>query len=149
MARLLSRFIGLISLTAALTYFIYDGARSFMYQTVQISSVGSTWENIPKSWLAWLQPAIERLGDVWRGDIQPYFLKQPVWLVLAIVGAVLIWAKEEVSARARRREALHNRVGDLEKTVAELKNAVDPPLQKRLKAIEQKLEQMPQMRRVA
>jgi hypothetical protein len=58
-------------------------------------------------------------------------------------------AKEEVSARARRREALHNRVGDLEKTVAELKNAVDPPLQKRLKAIERKLEQMPQMRRVA
>ena len=76
-------------------------------------------------------------------------LKQPVWLVLAIVVAVLIWAEEEVSARARRREALHNRVGDLEKTVAELKNAVDPPLQKRLKAIEQKLEQMPQMRRVA
>src|SRR6476661_8194518 len=111
MARLLSRFIGLFSLTAALTYFIYDGARSFMNQTVQISSVGSTWENIPKSWLAWLQPVIERLGD-----IQPYFLKQPVWLVLAIVGAVLIWAKEEVSARARRREALHNRVGDLEKT---------------------------------
>jgi hypothetical protein len=27
-----------------------------MNQTVQISSVGSTWENIPKSWLAWLQP---------------------------------------------------------------------------------------------
>jgi hypothetical protein len=149
MARPLSRFIGLISLTAALTYFIYDGARSFMNQTVQISSVGSTWENIPKSWLAWLQPVIERLGDAWHGDLQPYLLKQPVWLVLAIVGAVLIWAKEEVSARARRREALHNRVGDLEKTVAELKNAVDPPLQKRLKAIERKLEQMPQMRRVA
>ena len=149
MARLLSRSIGLISLTAALTYFIYDGARSFMNQTVQISSVGSTWENIPKSWLAWLQPVIEWLGDVWHGDIQPYLLKQPVWLVLAIVGAVLIWAKEEVSARARRREALHNRVGDLEKIVAELKNAVDPPLQKRLKAIERKLEHMPQMRRVA
>ena len=87
MARLLSRFIGLTSLTAALTYFIYDGARSFMNQTVQISSVGSIWENIPKSWLAWLQLVIERLGDVWHGDIQPYFLKQPVWLVLAIVGA--------------------------------------------------------------
>ena len=52
----------------------------------------------------------------------------------------MIWAKEEVSARARRREALPNRVGDLEKKVAELKNAVDPSLQKRLKAIERKLE---------
>jgi hypothetical protein len=69
--------------------------------------------------------------------------------VLAIVGAVLIWTKEEVSARTRRREALHNRVGDLEKKMAELKNTVDPPLQKRLKAIERQLEQMPQMRRVA
>jgi len=138
-----------MALTAAVTSFIYDGIRSFMNQTVQISSVGSAWENIPKSWLAWLQPVIQRLGDVWHGDIQPYFLNQPVWLMLAIVGAVLIWAKEEVTASARMREALHKRVGDLEKTVDELKSKVEPPLQKRLKAIEQKLEQMPQMRRVA
>jgi uncharacterized membrane protein YeaQ/YmgE (transglycosylase-associated protein family) len=27
---------------------------------------------------------------VWNGVIQPYFLKQPVSLVLAIVGAILI-----------------------------------------------------------
>jgi hypothetical protein len=44
---------------------------------------------------------LERLTDAWHEIIQPYFLKQPVWLVLAIVGAVLMWAKEEVSARAR------------------------------------------------
>ena len=99
MARLLSRFIGLISLTAALTYFIYDGARSFMNQTVQISSVGSTWENIPKSWLAWLQPVIERLGDVWRGGHPSLILlKQPVWLLLAIVGAGLICGRKKKSA---------------------------------------------------
>ena len=121
-----------------------------MNQTVQISSVGSTWENIPKK-LACVAAASYQAARRCLGTETSSLslLKQPVWLVLAIVGAVLIWAKEEVSARARRREALHNRVGDLEKTVAELKNAVDPPLQKRLKAIERKLEHMPQMRRVA
>src|SRR5258708_38510427 len=113
MARLLSRFIVLISLTAALTYFIYDGARSFMNQTVQISSVGSTWESIPQSWLAWLQPVIERLGDVWYGDVQPYFLKQPVWLVLAIVGARFILGKKESSPRGWGSGALLQRVGVL------------------------------------
>ena len=66
-----------------------------MNQTVQISSVGSTWENVPKSWLAWLQPVIEPLGDVWHGRSATSSPKQPVWLALAIVGAVLIWAKEE------------------------------------------------------
>ena len=48
MAPLLSRFIGLISLTAALTDFIYDGAKSLMNQTVQISSVGSTSGEYPQ-----------------------------------------------------------------------------------------------------
>jgi hypothetical protein len=101
MVRSLFRFIGLASLVAALTSMAYDGIRSFVDQTVYISSVESTWESIPHSWLAALPPVLERLADAWHEIIQPYFLRQPVWLVLAIVGAVLMWAKEEVSARAR------------------------------------------------
>jgi hypothetical protein len=35
--------------------------------------------------------------------IQPYFLEQPVWLVLGIAGAILMWAKEESTDRTRER----------------------------------------------
>jgi hypothetical protein len=44
-----------------------------MKQQTQISAFG-------------VQPAVERRANVWHGIIQPNFLKQPVWLVLAIIG---------------------------------------------------------------
>ena len=84
-----------MSLAAALTSLVYDGIRSIVGQTVYISSVNSTWENIPHSWLAALPPTVERLADAWHGVIQPYFPKRPVWLVLAVIGGILIWAKEK------------------------------------------------------
>jgi hypothetical protein len=102
----LCRFVGLVSLTAAATSLIYDGVRSFVNQTMHFSSAGSAWENIPKDWIAaLLHPAVERLAEVWDGEIQPYIFKQPVWLVLGILGAVLLWTKEEAGARARARGA--------------------------------------------
>jgi len=107
MIRFLCRFVGLMSLTAAVTSLIYDGVRSFVNQTLHFSSVGSAWANIPKGWFAPLvHPAVERLAAVWDGEIQPYIFKQPVWLVLGILGAVLLWAKEEARARAHARGAL-------------------------------------------
>src|SRR6516164_1101446 len=107
MIRFLCRFVGLVSLTAAVTSLIYDGVRSFVNQTLHFSSVGSAWADIPKGWFAPLvHPAVERLAEVWDGEIQPYIFKQPVWLVLGILGAVLLWAKEEARARAHARGAL-------------------------------------------
>ena len=40
----------------------------------------------------WRAEQVELLAGawVWNGVIQPYFLKQPISLVLAIVGAILI-----------------------------------------------------------
>jgi hypothetical protein len=103
MIRCLFRFVGLVSLAAAVGAFVYDGVTSVFAQTVYVSSVGSVWENIPKSWLTALQPIVERLAQVWYEMIQPYFLKQPVSLVLGIIGAILMWAKEEVTDRTRER----------------------------------------------
>jgi hypothetical protein len=96
-------FLGLISLVAALTALICDGIRSIVDQTLYISTVGSIRENIPQSWFAALQPTIEQLAAVWHEVFQPYFLKQPVWLVLAIIGAISMWAKEEAADRTRAR----------------------------------------------
>lgn len=92
MIRFVLRFLGLVSLALGFLFLVHDGTKSIADQTVYISSVGSTWENIHQSSLAALQPAVERLAGtwVWNGVVQPYFLKQPISLVLAILGAVLI-----------------------------------------------------------
>lgn len=92
-----------MSLAAAVTSLIYDGLKSIVDQTVYISSVGLIWENIPQSWVAALQPALESLADVWQGVIQSYLLEQPAWLVLGIIGAMMVWTKEEAADRTRTR----------------------------------------------
>ena len=92
MIRFVLRFVGLLSLALGFIFLVYDGTKSIADQTVYISSVGSTWSNIHQSSLTALQPEVERqVGTrVWQGLIQPYFLDQPVSLVLAIIGAILI-----------------------------------------------------------
>jgi len=92
MIRFVLRFIGLLSLALGFIFLVYDGTKSIADQTIYISSVGSTWSNIHQSSLTALQPEVERLAGawVWQGLVQPYFLDQPVSLVLAIIGAVLI-----------------------------------------------------------
>src|SRR5215468_5487884 len=92
MIRFVLRFVGLLSLALGFLFLVHDGTKSIADQTVYISSVGATWENIHQSSLTALQPTVERLAGTWTWDgiIQPYFLKQPVSLVLAVVGGILI-----------------------------------------------------------
>ncbi len=92
MIRFVLRFVGLVSLALGFLFLVHDGTKSIADQTVYISSVGATWDNIHQSSLSALQPAVEELAGawVWNDVIQPYFLQQPVSLVLAIIGALLI-----------------------------------------------------------
>src|SRR5262245_18906591 len=92
MIRFVLRFFGLLMLALGFIFLVYDGTKSIADQALFISSVGSTWENVHQSSLAALQPTVERLAGawVWQGVVEPYFLKQPVSLVLAIVGCILI-----------------------------------------------------------
>jgi hypothetical protein len=103
MFRFILRFVGALSLTAAVAAFAYDGITSVFAQSLYVSSVGSVWKNIPISWLATLHPVVEWLTQLWYEMIQPYFLQQPVWLVLGIAGAILLWAKEEATDRTQER----------------------------------------------
>jgi hypothetical protein len=89
MIRLVFRFVGLLLLAVALGWLTYDGIRSVVGDTAY-TSIGSLGENIPPSTRAALESAIEHLADVWHEVVQPYFLKQPVWLALAVIGAILI-----------------------------------------------------------
>jgi hypothetical protein len=92
MIRFIFRFIGLLLLALGFIFLVHDGTKTIADQTLYLSSVGTTWSNLHQSSLTALQPAVERLGGswAWQGVIQPYFLDQPVSLVLAIVGAIFI-----------------------------------------------------------
>jgi len=92
MIRFLFRFIGLLCLALGFIFLVYDGTKSIADQKLYISSVGTIWSNIHQSSLLLLQPAVERhvAPWLWQGVIQPYFLEQPMWLVLGILGALLI-----------------------------------------------------------
>jgi hypothetical protein len=92
MIRFVLRFIGLVSLALGFIFLVHDGTKSIADQRMYISSVGDTWSNVHQNSLVALQPTVERLGGVWawQGVVQPYFLAQPVSLVLAIFGGILI-----------------------------------------------------------
>jgi hypothetical protein len=91
MIRFVFRFFGLLCLALGFIFVVYDGTRIIADQKWIVSSVGMTWDNIHQSSLTALQPAVERLAPwAWKGVIQPYFLDQPIELVLAILGAILI-----------------------------------------------------------
>jgi hypothetical protein len=97
MVRFLFRFIGLVLLALGFLVVVHDGTKSIADQTVYISKMGATWENIHQSSLSALEPAVEKLVGawVWNDLIQPYFLKQPTSLVLAIVAALFILLGEK------------------------------------------------------
>jgi hypothetical protein len=103
MLRFICRLVGCLALAAAATALAYDGVRSVFAESLHVSSVGAVWEHIPGSWPAALQPIVEWLVQIWRELIQPYLLQQPVWLVLGIAGAILLWAKEESAERTQGR----------------------------------------------
>jgi hypothetical protein len=92
MIRFLLRFIGLLLLALGFIFLVYDGTKSIADQNLYVSSVGTIWANIHQSSLLALQPAVERYVApwLWQSAIQPYFLDQPIWVVLGILGALLI-----------------------------------------------------------
>jgi hypothetical protein len=102
MLRFICRMVGLLALAAAAVALAYDGVASVFAESLQVSSVAVAFE-LPGSWLAALEPVNAWLWQLWREMIQPYLLQQPVWLVLGVAGAILLWAKEESVDRRRER----------------------------------------------
>lgn len=92
MIRFVLRFLGVLCLALGFIFLVHDGTKSIADQTLYLSTVGSAWANVHQTSLSALQPLIERLVGhwFWQGIVQRYFLDQPVSLVLAIIGGILI-----------------------------------------------------------
>ncbi len=93
MIRFVFRFFGLLCLALAFILLVYDGTRMIANHTFQATPVGDLWAAIDQNSLLLLQPAIERHVSVWlwQAVLQPYFLEQPAWLILAILGLIFSW----------------------------------------------------------
>jgi hypothetical protein len=92
MIRFLFRFLGLVTLAGAFILFVYDGTKSIASNQLFVTSVGDAWSAVHQTSLLMAQPAIEsHVGPwLWQSVIQPFFLEQPAWLVLLILGAILL-----------------------------------------------------------
>jgi hypothetical protein len=92
MIRFVLRFVGLLCLALAFIFLVYDGTKWIADRQIFVSSVSTVWSNVHQTSLVDLQPVVERYLGVrfWQGIVQPYFLEQPAWLVLGIVGSLLI-----------------------------------------------------------
>ncbi len=92
MIRFVLRFLGLLCLALAFIFLVYDGTKWIADRQIFVSSVGTVWSNVHQNSLVVLQPTVERYAGTrfWQGVVQPYFLEQPAWLVLGIVGSLLI-----------------------------------------------------------
>ena len=92
MFRFVFRFVGLVLIALSFLFVVQDGTKSIADQTVYISRVASTWENIHPNSLSSFEPAVAKLAGawVWSDVIQPYFLQQPTALILVVIGAVLV-----------------------------------------------------------
>jgi flagellar biosynthesis protein FliR len=78
MIRFLLRFLGLWILAAAFIFLVYDGAGWVANGVLNSVEVQDLWSNIHQSSLQALEPTVTTV------------LKQPVWLVFGIIGAILI-----------------------------------------------------------
>jgi hypothetical protein len=92
MIRFLLRAFGLLLVAAAFFFFVYDGTQWIANGKFSKTSVGYIWNQVNQNSLLLLQPAVERHLSpwLWQDVIQPFFLEQPIWAALTVLGAILM-----------------------------------------------------------
>ena len=83
---------GLLLLALAFIFLVYDGTKSIADQKFfYITTLEAFWANIHQSSLKALQDLAEQhIGWFWQTVLHPYLILQPIWLVLAVLGVILL-----------------------------------------------------------
>jgi hypothetical protein len=91
MIRAFVRLIGILLLSLAFIFLVYDGAKTIAGSRLHVTPLGQVWNEMHSTSLQLLQPAIERHVHPFLWDpIVLNVLTAPVWLVVGILGGVLI-----------------------------------------------------------
>ena len=91
MIRFALRFFGILLLAGGFVSLVYDGARWIADRIVHFTSVEEAWNLVSSTDPTIFRPAIERTLGAWAWDpVIHTLLKQPTWLMLGIIGAMLV-----------------------------------------------------------
>ncbi len=84
------RLIGLLLLTGAFIFLVYDGARSIADQTLRLTRLGELWNDINQASQVALQKSVEGLAPWLWASVVKVILDQPTWAVLGVMGLLLM-----------------------------------------------------------
>jgi ABC-type phosphate transport system permease subunit len=112
MSAVACRFLGLLFIVGMLSAIVVDAAKSIAASSLTITSVGQWWFAVDRTSLDAFRHSVQAAagGWFWESFIQT-FLSAPLWLALAVPGAVLIALVP--TARRRRTSFAPRRNGGL------------------------------------
>jgi ABC-type phosphate transport system permease subunit len=112
MSAVACRFLGLLFIVGMLSAIVVDAAKSIAASSLTITSVGQWWFAVDRTSLDAFRQSVQAAagGWFWESFIQT-FLSAPLWLALAVPGAVLIALVP--TARRRRTSFAPRRNGGL------------------------------------
>lgn len=84
------RLIGLLLLTGAFIFLVYDGARSIADQALRLTQLGELWNDINQASQVAFQKSVEGLSPWLWTSVVKLILNQPTWAVLGVIGLVLM-----------------------------------------------------------
>lgn len=86
------RLIGLLLLAGGFIFLVYDGARSIADQTLRLTKLGDSWNDINQASQRAFQHSVEGVSTFLWNDIVKVVLDQPTWAMLGIAGIILLLA---------------------------------------------------------
>ena len=90
MIRFLLRFVGLWVLAAGFIFLIYDGTKSIAASNILLTRVQDVWGSVHQASLLSLKPKLIDISSFLWDPLMTTFLDQPVALVLAVLGAIMM-----------------------------------------------------------
>ena len=90
MIRFLLRFLGLWVLAAGFIFLIYDGTKSIAGNQLFLTKVQDVWGSVHQASLLTLKPKLIDISGFLWDPVMTTFLDQPIALVLAVLGAIMM-----------------------------------------------------------
>ena len=103
MIRFLFRFIGLLALALGFVFLVYDGTKSIANRTLEMTTVEHVWNEVSvKGPQDVLRPLTAPIASWLWDPLTVSLLRSPIWIVLAVVAAIVIVAALLVALAAGR-----------------------------------------------
>jgi hypothetical protein len=90
MIRFVFRFFGMLLLAGGFAALLYDGTRTIAANTLTMTPLSFTWNNIHSNSLQSLQSVVEKSVPLLWDPVLRTVVAAPTWSVLAVLGLLLM-----------------------------------------------------------